>query len=211
MCLRTSFLTTIVMAALTSAPCWAADAGPESRGDAAKGKAIATTVCAACHGPDGNSVMPANPTLAGQHEKYTEKQLANFKDQLRKNPIMLGMVAALTPEDMRNVGAYFAAQKPAPNVARDEAAVKIGERIYRGGVAESGVPACSGCHGPDASGIPNQYPRLAGQHKDYTVAQLKTFRSGERANDSANMMRMVAGRLSDEQINGLAEYVAGLH
>jgi cytochrome c553 len=193
-----------------AAPARAAEGSSYKLGDAAKGKAIATTVCAACHGPDGNSVVPVNPTLAGQHARYTEKQLTNFKSEQRKNPIMLGMVANLSPADMKNLGAYFESQKPAANVARDQSAADLGQRLYRGGLATTGLPACAGCHGPAGAGIPGQYPRLAGQHKDYTAAQLKGFRAGERANDEASMMRTIAQRLSDEQINALAEYVAGL-
>lgn len=181
------------------------------RADAVKGKTIAATVCAACHGPDGNSVIPVNPSLAGQHAKYIEKQLQSFREnKLRKNAIMQGMVAALSDDDMKNVGAYFESQKPAANVARDEIARTVGQKIYRGGITDTGVPACAGCHGPNGAGIPNQYPRLAGQHKDYSIAQLKAFRAGERANDDNKMMRMIAARLSDEQINALGEYVAGL-
>jgi cytochrome c553 len=197
-------------ALITAAPASAAEGPSYKPGDAAKGKAIATTVCVACHGPDGNSVVPVNPTLAGQHARYTEKQLANFKSEQRKNSIMLGIAAALSPDDVKNLGAYFESQKAAANVARDQAATDLGQRLYRGGVAATGVPACAGCHGPAGAGIPAQYPRLAGQHKDYTAAQLKSFRAGERTNDEARMMRAIAQRLSDEQINGLAEYVAGL-
>ncbi len=123
---------------------------------------------------------------------------------------MQGMAATLNDEAMRDVGAYYASQKAALNVARNDEQAKLGQRIYRAGLADAGVPACAGCHGPDGSGIPAQFPRLAAQHKDYTVAQLKGFRSGERANDANQMMRMVAARLSDAQIDALAEYIAGL-
>ena len=201
---------TVLLASIASCAAVSVWGAENARGDVSKGRAIATQTCAACHGLDGNSVMPANPSLAGQHAKYTEKQLVNFKSQERKNVIMLGMAATLSAEDVKHLGAYFEAQKPALNVARDQAAVESGERVYRGGVAESALPACSGCHGPDGSGIPARYPRLAGQQKDYTVAQLKSFRSGERANDESKIMRMIAARLSDEQIGALAEYIAGL-
>jgi cytochrome c553 len=181
-----------------------------AKADLAKGQAAAVT-CAACHGGDGNSAIAINPSLAGQHPEYITKQLLNFKSGERNNAIMKGMVAMLaTDEDMKNVAAYFAAQKPRPGIARDQALVDAGQKIYRGGSIEAGVPACAGCHSPSGAGIPAQYPRLAGQMKEYTLAQLKAFKAGERANDSAAMMRTIASRLSDKQIEALAEYVSGL-
>jgi cytochrome c553 len=181
-----------------------------AKADLAKGQAAAVT-CAACHGGDGNSAIAINPSLAGQHAEYITKQLMNFKSGERNNAIMKGMVAVLaTDEDMKNVAAFYAAQKPRPGIARDQALVDVGQKIYRGGDIEAGVPACSGCHSPSGAGIPAQYPRLAGQMKEYTLAQLKAFKAGERANDSAAMMRTIAGRLSDKQIEALAEYVSGL-
>lgn len=178
--------------------------------DIEKGKQIAGQVCAACHGPDGNSPAAANPHLAGQHRAYVAKQLANFKSGERKNAIMAGFAAALSPQDMNALGAYFEKQAPKPEVAGDKALALQGERIYRGGIAERGVPACSGCHAPNGAGIPAQYPRLQGQFKEYTLAQLQAFRAGERANDPAQMMRMIAARLSDQEMRALAEYIAGL-
>ena len=181
-----------------------------SKADFAKGQAAAIT-CAACHGSDGNSAIAINPSLAGQHPEYITKQLMNFKSGERNNAIMKGMVAALaTDEDMKNVAAYFAAQKPRPGIARDQALVDAGQKIYRGGDIATGVPACAGCHSPSGAGMPAQYPRLAGQMKEYTLAQLKAFKAGERANDNAAMMRTIAGRLSDKQMEALAEYVSGL-
>ena len=178
--------------------------------DVAKGQAAAM-VCAACHGGDGNSAIAINPSLAGQHSQYITKQLQNFKSGERNNAIMKGMLATLaTDEDMKNVAAYFAAQKPRPGIARDQALVDEGRKIYRGGDGSTGVPACMACHSPSGAGIPAQYPRLAGQMKEYTLAQLKAFRAGERANDSAAMMRTIAARLSDKQMDALAEYVSGL-
>ena len=123
---------------------------------------------------------------------------------------MASMAATLTPEDMKNVGAYFTKQNAKERAARDEALTKEGGRLYRGGNLKNGVPACAGCHGPDGAGIPAQFPRLAGQYSDYTLAQLKAFRAGERANDPAKMMRMVAGKLSDHEMQALAEYISGL-
>lgn len=185
------------------------------KGDSAKAQQIVTTVCAACHGADGNSVIPVNPNLAGQHPEYTYKQLVNFKPQdgkaaERANPIMGGMVANLSAEDMKNLAAHFAAQKSIPRAARDAALVKQGEAIYRGGVAAKGVPACAACHAPNGAGMPAQFPRIAGQHADYTVAQLKAFRGGQRANDPAQMMRGAAAKMSDQEIAAVAEYIAGL-
>ncbi|MCC7484139.1 MAG: cytochrome c4 [Burkholderiales bacterium] len=186
-----------------------------AKADAAKGQSIVAQVCVACHGNDGNSPLAANPVLAGQYAGYTLKQLGNFKAQdgkpaERPNAIMAGMVASLSAEDMRNLAAYFEAQKPAPRAARDPQLVKLGQSIYRGGIAERGVAACTACHGPTGAGIPAQFPRLAGQHAEYTAAQLKAFRSGERRNDPARMMRSVTERLTDREIAALADYISGL-
>jgi cytochrome c553 len=180
-------------------------------GDASKGAATATTVCAACHGADGNSMVPMYPKLAGQHPEYITKQLTNFKAGDRKNPIMAGMVANLTPEDMSNLGAYFGSQTPKQGTAKSNGAGSVGEKIFKGGIPGVGVPACASCHGPAGAGIPVQFPRLAGQHADYTVTQLKAFRAGERANDAAKMMRMVAAKLSDSDMAAVADYIQGLH
>jgi cytochrome c553 len=124
---------------------------------------------------------------------------------------MNGMVATLSDDDVRNLAAYFSAQKPKPGAAKDRALVALGQKLYRGGDLSSGMPACAACHSPDGAGIPIQYPRLSGQHNDYTSAQLQSFRSGERANDPNSMMRGIASRMSDKQIAALAEYISGLH
>jgi cytochrome c553 len=182
-----------------------------AKADPAKAQQIASTVCVACHGADGNSPAPANPKLASQHPDYLNKQLVNFKSGERKNPIMMGMVAALTPEDMKNLSAYFGGQKLAPAAAKDKTLAAQGEKIYRGGIAAMGVPACSGCHGPAGSGIPAMFPRLAGQHGEYIETQLKTFRNGERANDPGKMMQMIAMKMSDQDMKAVAEYISGLH
>jgi len=186
-----------------------------AKADLAKAKQTASQVCAACHAADGNSVLAPNPVLAGQHADYTFKQLANFKSQgakpaERSNPIMAGMVANLSDDDMRGLGAYFEAQKPAPRAARDAGLAKLGQAIYRGGILAKNVAACSACHSPNGAGVPAQFPRLAGQHADYTIVQLKAFRTGERANDSNRAMRMVAEKLSDREIAAVAEYISGL-
>ncbi len=186
-----------------------------SKPDAAKAQQIATQVCAACHAADGNSTQPANPILAGQHADYLFKQLNNFKPQSgkpaeRPNAVMAGIAANLSVSDMRGLAAYFEDQKPRLGAARDPELVKLGQAIYRGGVLSKGVAACAACHGPGGAGVPAQYPRLAGQFAEYTAAQLKAFRSGERANDPNRMMQVVAGKLSDKEIAAVAEYIAGL-
>lgn len=185
------------------------------KGDPAKAQQVVTQVCAACHGADGNSAIPVNPSLAGQHPEYTLKQLMNFRPQdgktaERGNAVMAGMVANLSADDMSNLAVYFAGQKPKPRAARDPELVKLGQAIYRGGILDKGVAACASCHSPNGAGMPAQFPRLAGQHAEYTAAQLKTFRSGERANDPNRMMRGVAVKLSDREISAVAEYIAGL-
>jgi cytochrome c553 len=178
--------------------------------DPAKGQSIAAGVCAACHGPDGNSPIPTNPVLAGQHREYIFKQLRNYKTGDRKNPIMNGIAASLSEQDMQDVAAYYGSQKPGQGTARDAKLVTAGQQMYRGGNSATGTAACAGCHSPSGNGIPSQYPRLKGQHADYTVAQLKAFRAGERANDENAMMRSVAARLTDQEIAAVAEYVQGL-
>lgn len=183
--------------------------------DAAKGQTIAGQVCMACHASDGNSVAPANPKLAGQIPEYVHKQLANFKPQggkkaERENAVMGGMVASLSDADMRNLAVYYAGQKLKPAAARSRDLAAAGQKLYRGGNSAKGIPACSGCHGPDGSGMPSQYPRIAGQYAEYIEAQLKLFKSGERANDPNHMMRGVAERMSEKDIKAVAEYVAGL-
>ena len=179
-------------------------------GDPAKAQPIANRICAACHGADGNSPLPMNPSLAGQHPEYLFKQLNEFKSGSRNNAVMMGMVAGVSAEDMRNLAAYYAAQKPNETAAKDKELVAQGRMLFRGGNVASGVAACAGCHSPNGAGIPSQYPRLAGQHPAYVVAQLKAFRAGDRANDSNNMMRAVAGRLTDKEIAAVAEYLSAL-
>lgn len=180
--------------------------------DLGRGKQIAGAVCAACHGADGNSVIPANPILAGQGADYIASVLSEYKSDkpgaARKNAIMKGMAAALTAEDMRSVGAYFAAQKMNPSIARDKSAAVRGEKIWRGGIKDSSVPACAGCHGPAGKGVPVQYPRVAGQYADYTLAALRAYAAGvERTNP---MMTGVAAKLSESDMKAVSEYIAGL-
>lgn len=192
-----------------------ANAQEAAKPDEAKGRQIASQVCSACHAADGNSVAPVNPKLAGQIPEYLVKQLSNFKSTggrapERGNVIMNGMVANLSDADIKNVAAYYAGQPLRPAFARDKNLASLGQRIYRGGNVATGVPACAGCHGPDGSGIPAQYPRIAGQFAEYIEAQLKAFRAGARGNDPNGMMRGVAGRMTDREISAVAQYTAGL-
>ena len=174
----------------------------------AKGAAISTAVCAACHTNDGSRGSPANPILQGQHPDYLVKQLTEFKAGKRDSPIMRAMATPLSDADMKNVAAFYASKQAKPGFAKNKDLVALGEKIYRGGIAERSVPACSGCHGPNGAGIPAQYPRLAGQHADYVEAQLVAFRSGARQNNP--VMTGVAAKLNDREIKAVADYVAGL-
>jgi len=195
--------------------CGAVAAQTQGKGDPAKAQQIVTQVCSACHGADGNSPLPVNPSLAGQHPEYTLRQLMGFRSQggkpaERPNPVMSPMVASLSPEDMDNLAAYFAVQKPKPAVAGNAELVALGRSIYRGGLAAKGVAACASCHSPNGAGIPAMFPRLSGQHAQYTTETLKAYRAGTRANDPNGMMRATAQKLSDREIAALAEYIAGL-
>jgi cytochrome c553 len=192
----------------------AAKAAP-AKGDAARGQAVASTVCGACHGPDGNSVLAANPKLAGQHADYLFKQMKNFKaadgkQPERTNPIMNGMIAAFDEGQMRDFAAYFASQTQKGETAKNNDTIELGRKLYRGGDQAKGLPACAACHGPTGTGIPAQFPRIGGQFADYTEAQLKSFREGARANDPNKMMRMVAIKMTDAEIKAVSDYVAGL-
>jgi cbb3-type cytochrome c oxidase subunit III len=176
--------------------------------DLAKGGAISAQTCAACHTADGSRGSPANPILQGQHPEYLVKQLTEFKSGKRKNAIMSGMAAALTEEDMRNVAAFYAAKTAKPGFAKNKDTVALGEKIYRGGIADRNVPACAACHGPAGSGIPAQYPRIAGQHGDYIEAQMTAFRAGQRGN--APQMVAIAAKMNDKEIKAVSDYIAGL-
>lgn len=182
--------------------------------DPAKGQEIATQVCAACHGADGNSASPANPKLAAQHPDYLYKQLMDFKAKAagkpadRANAVMAGFVAPLSEADMRNLAAHFGAQKLKPAAAKNKEIVELGQKIYRGGIASKSVAACAGCHGPAGAGLPAQFPRLGGQFAEYTESQLVAFRQGTRKNSA--QMTAIAARLSDAEIKAVSEYIAGL-
>ncbi|MEO8836605.1 MAG: c-type cytochrome [Caldimonas sp.] len=183
-------------------------AAAASAPDPAKGAAISASVCAACHTSDGSRGSAANPILQGQHPEYLVKQLVEFKAGKRENAIMRAMATPLSEADMKNVAAFYASKTPKPGFAKNKDLALLGQKVYRGGVADRGVPACAGCHGPSGAGIPVQYPRLAGQHADYIEAQLVAFRSGVRHNNL--VMNGVAARLGDREIKALSDYVAGL-
>lgn len=201
----------LLIALMFAPPAWAATTpGSATRGDAAKAQRIVTDVCGACHGTDGNSNTPAYPSLAGQHPEYITKQLRDYKSGARRDAIMAPNVVGLSDEDMRNLGAYFAAQTPKPRLAKDAELMAAGQRLYRGGNPGSGVPACASCHGPNGAGIPVQFPRLAGQHAKYVETQLKRFRSGDRANDGGKMMQVIARKMTDQEMRAVAEYISGL-
>jgi cytochrome c553 len=213
------FVSNIAMAAvLALSNQLLAEIAPEAgktKGDAVKGQQIATQVCAACHNADGNSSIPANPSLAGQHAEYITKQLNDFKPKEgkraeRENAIMSAMVAPLSQEDMQNLGIYYSRQTPKAGAAQDKALAEQGEKIYRGGNLETGVPACASCHSPNGVGIPPNYPRIAGQHSDYLAAQLRAFRTEERTRDPNNVMHMIASRMSEREIQAVSQFMSGL-
>ncbi len=186
------------------------------KADPAKGESIYTNgdaarnipACVSCHGAAGNSTIAQNPKLSAQHEAYLYKQLANFKTPERSNPIMSSIAKALTDDEMKNIAAYLNAQAAKPGAAKNKDTIELGMHIYRAGIAEKSVPACAGCHSPNGAGIPAQFARLAGQHQDYTAAQLTNFRSGARKNSP--QMATIAKRLSDDEIKAVADYIAGL-
>ncbi len=194
-------------AALTGIGAFAAEPAA-SAPEPAKGAAISTAVCAACHTNDGSRGSPANPIIQGQHPDYLVKQLAEFKAGKRESPIMRPMATSLSEADMKNVAAFYASKEAKPGFAKNKDLVALGEKVYRGGIADRRIPACSGCHSPNGAGIPAQYPRLAGQHADYVQAQLVAFRAGTRQNNP--VMAGIAANLSDREIKALSDYVAGL-
>ncbi len=185
-------------------------AAPASKGDPKAAETIVNQVCAACHAVDGNSAIAANPKLAGLNAEYLNKQLADYKSGERKNAVMSGMVATLTPQDMLNLAAYFSTQQPKPGTSQDQTLALLGQKIYRGGVQGAGVPACASCHGAQGKGIPAQFPRLAGQHSEYIYTQLNSFRVLDRANDAAKMMRSIAAKMTDADMKAVSAYIQGL-
>ncbi len=185
-----------------------APAAAAAKPDLAKGEATFAAVCAACHGADGNSGTSAYPKLAQQHPAYLVKQLQEFKSDKRANAIMKGFATMLSDDDMKNVAYWLTTKKAKPGAASDKELVMLGERIYRGGIADRQIAACAGCHSPNGAGIPSQYPRLSGQHADYAAGQLTAFRDGTRKNSL--QMNQVAAKLNDREIKAVADYVAGL-
>ena len=189
---------------------------PAGGPDLARAQTIAKEVCAACHGADGNSMTSVNPSIAGQPAEYITLQLEHFRSGLRANPVMQAMAATLQPAEMKALGVYFSRQKPKGQAAKDATLVIAGQKLFRGGDGAAGIPACAACHAPNGAGLSRNYPRLAGQHADYTYAQLKAFKAGERGADkdgkdvNGMIMATVAGRMSDAQMKAVAEYTSGL-
>jgi cytochrome c553 len=201
-------LSSLMLIASLATPAFAAEHEAAAKPDLAKGQTISTNVCGACHTADGSRGSPANPILQGQHPEYLAKQLTEFKAGKRANAIMQGMATPLSDADIKNVTAFYASKQAKPGFAKSKDTVTLGEKIYRGGLADRNVPACAGCHGPTGSGIPSQYPRLRGQHADYTEAQLKAFREGTRKN-STQMMGVVA-KMNDKELKAVSDYIAGM-
>ena len=176
-------------------------------GDAARG----LPACVSCHGAAGNSTISVNPKLAGQHENYIYKQLVDFTTPQRNQPVMSTYAKMLSDADKKNVAAYLGAQLAKPGAAKNKDTIELGKKIYRGGIASKQVAACASCHGAAGNGIPVQYPRIAGQHQDYTVAQLAMFRSTKAdARKNSAEMHTIAARMSDDEIAAVADYIAGL-
>lgn len=189
------------------------DAAPAAPAAPASAQEIASGVCAGCHNPDGNSIIPMNPILAGQHAEYITKQLMDFKatetePAKRNSPVMSSMVAALSQDDMKKLGEYYAQQNTvASQVAADEKLLETGKILYHGGNIEHGVPACASCHGPNGSGIPPRYPGVAGQHAEYTLTQLNLFNTGDRSNDNTVMQKVVS-RMSAQEKRAVSAYIS---
>jgi cytochrome c553 len=214
-----SLLKSLLVVLMTSSAAYAVAEKPlvpATKPDPVKGEALYNSgdasrniiACASCHGAAGNSTITVNPRLAGQHASYLVKQLKDFSSPARANATMSLMAKPLSDEDMKNLAAYLSAQLPKPGAARNKETLELGKRIWRGGIAAKNVAACAGCHSPNGAGIPSQYPRLAGQHQDYTVAQLTGFSSGTRSNSAP--MVTIAERLSKKEMEAVADYLAGL-
>ncbi len=185
----------------------ASDETPIVQGDAAAGKSLYDAQCLVCHGATGASTVPLQPILSAQFAEYTAEQMRQFRDGERKNAIMAPMAANLSDEDIANLAAYLAVQAPVIAGAANMTLAQSAENLYRGGDLQAGIPSCSACHGPAGAGITPIYPRLSGQYAEYVAATLRQYASGEREGDAMND---IAARLSDEQIDALAEYISGL-
>lgn len=187
---------------------------PAPKVDPVRGQQVASQICAACHGADGNSPAPGNPRLAQQHYEYLYKQLLDYtvrqgqQKPPRENAIMNGIASQLSDDDKRNVAAWYASQTAPVDTARSKQTIELGQRIWRAGLPEKSVPACSGCHNPAGLGIPVLYPRLAAQHSEYVEATLRDFRQGVRRNNAA--MQEIASKLSDLEIRAVADFAQGL-
>jgi len=218
---RAAFVKSLLMATLAiGSVAHAADAAHAPAAapkiDPAKGGSLYDTgdnarglpACASCHGAGGNSTIVANPKLAGQVGTYLHKQLVDFTTPNRNQPVMTTYARMLSEEEKQNIAAWLATQQPKQGAARNKDTLDLGRKIYRGGIAERGVAACASCHGATGSGIPAQYPRLAGQHQDYTIAQLQAFKTNARNNSP--QMGTLAKRMSDDEMKAVADYIAGL-
>ncbi len=192
---------------LVAATAGASETKAPAKADAAKGATLSAP-CQACHLADGSRGVPPNPILQGQHAEYIAKQLREFKAGKRANAIMTGMAATIADDDVQHVAAFYASKQAKPGAAKNKDTVALGEKIYRGGLADRNIPACAGCHSPNGAGIPAQYPRVGGQHAEYTEAQLVAFRGGTRTNSP--QMTAVAAKLSDKEIKAVSDYMAGL-
>lgn len=213
-----SFVKSLLVAALavSGLACAAEAQHAAAKADAAKGGTLfesgdaarGVPACVSCHGANGNSTIAVNPTLAGQIEAYVHKQLVDFTTPARNQPVMTTYSKMLTDDEKRNIAAWLALQQAKPGAAKDKDTVELGRKIYRGGIADKGVAACASCHGATAAGVPAQYPRLAGQHQEYTLAQLQAFKGGARANSP--QMATLAKRMSDDEMKAVADYIAGI-
>lgn len=201
-------LATVAAVATLAPVALAAGAPPAGKTDLARGQQIASSVCIACHAIDGSRGVSANPILQGQHGDFLVKQLRDYKSGARENAIMKGFASTLSDDDMRHVAAFYASKAAPAGDARSKDSIALGERIWRGGVADRQIPACASCHGAAGAGIPAQYPRLAGQHPEYTEAQLNAYRAGTRKNNA--QMLGVAAKLNDREIKAVSDYAAGL-
>ena len=205
----------LLIGVVTATAVLATEPVPAVSGDPAKGQQIVSTVCSACHNADGNSTIITNPKLAGQHAEYLLKQMKDFKSEggkppARINPVMNAMISAYGEEQMRDIAAYLAGQQRKGETAKNNETIELGRQVYRTGDLARGLPACASCHGPAGAGIPGMFPGIAGQFAEYTEAQSKSFRAGERTNDSNKMMRMVTIKMTDAEIKAVSDYVAGL-
>ena len=198
--------TLVLLAVFGDAPAYAQAA---VKGDPAKAEPIAGSVCAPCHGPKGNSPAASSPHLAGMQSQYLARQLVDYKEGRRKHDTMSATAARLSTEDIENLAAFFSQQTPAAGVVRDRSLLDLGKKVFLEGNSDSGVPSCSGCHYPDGKGTA-RFPRLAGQHAEYIVQQLRDYASARRDNDRTKAMYSLSSRMTEQEMRAVAEYIAGL-